>query len=89
MQDRHSGGGCDRKRGGKHSGISHSPPMTILIFLMAAGFRPLPSQVYVYTKKKYIYIYVVTANMCRGSTPALQSANVLSRICITPRMKSF
>ena len=67
MQDRHSGGGCDRKRGGKHSGISHSPPMTILIFLMAAGFRPLPSQVYVYTKN--IYIYMLLLRTCVEDRP--------------------
>ena len=38
-QDRHSGGGCE-------PGISHSPPMTILISFTVAGFLSLPSQVY-------------------------------------------
>ena len=37
VQDRHSGGGCDRKRGGELT--DHIDIFTV------AGFRPLPSQV--------------------------------------------
>ena len=44
----HSGGGGDRKSGGSSPGFSHSLPITILISFTVAGFRPLPSQVYIY-----------------------------------------
>ena len=33
---------------GNSGGISHSPPLTILMCFTVAGFRPLPSQVYIY-----------------------------------------
>ena len=42
------------KEVGSSPGLSHSPPITILISFTMAGFRPLPSQVL------YIYIYIYT-----------------------------
>ena len=36
---------------GNSGGISHSPPLTILMCFTVAGFRPLPSQVYIYIQQ--------------------------------------
>ena len=40
---------------GSSPGISHSPPVAIMISFTVAGFRPLPSEVCIYI---HIYIYV-------------------------------
>ena len=54
LQDRHSGGGCDRKRGGEPTRDLAFTPLTTLISFTAACFRLLQSQVYTV----YIYIYM-------------------------------
>ena len=47
------------KEVGSSPGLSHSPPITILISFTVAGFRPLPSQVYVCMYvRTYVCMYV-------------------------------
>ena len=53
VQSGYSGEEVIGKEAGSSPGLSHSPRITILISFTVAGFRPLPSQV-------YIYIYICT-----------------------------
>ena len=93
VQNGHRGEEVIGKEVGSSPGLSRSPPITILISFTVAGFRPLPSQVYMYIRQLSSLTLFLQCNTSHAvysrSTCDAAYEDSFSRLCFAERLLSL